>query len=453
MIRKYKPHKYQKQFHASKARFRTLIAGRRGGKSLASTIEALWWADKKAQEFKRPTKGMIIAPTYVMLTDVNIPMFLDWCPEGAIKSWNKQEKRLILVNNSEIIFRSGDNPDRLRGTGLDWIALDEASFMGKSVWETVYPSLTDRGGVAWITTTPQGYDWVYDKFYRPAQEKKKQYEAWRYATEENPYIDKEIIKKAKEDLSDVMFRQEYLATFEKFEGMVYPDFDKDKHVIGVPDRHIQDLFFVGLDVGWNHPTAMILAKEDVNHNFYVIDEAREQQLTAKDIGNHLSALLVRNGLTKEDISSFVVDPASKGTQQTSGVSIYDQLIEEGWPFVPGVNDVMAGISRITRLLRADKIFLSSRCTGLVEEMMSYHWKKWSEEKDEDRAKPFKLGDDLVDALRYVVMSRPDWFEHPKLDMYGRVVEADEIMYVDPEEDDVSDFLEAEGDLDEPSDIY
>ena len=80
----YEPHKYQKAFHNSKARFRTLIAGRRGGKTLSGTIEALRFADLRAQELGRPIKGMIIAPTYPMLKDVNIPMFLDWCPSHTI---------------------------------------------------------------------------------------------------------------------------------------------------------------------------------------------------------------------------------------------------------------------------------------------------------------------------------------------------------------------------------
>jgi PBSX family phage terminase large subunit len=455
ITKRYKPHKYQRAFHNSPARFRTLIAGRRGGKSLGGTVEALRWADKKAVEMQRPTKGMIIAPTYPMLKDVNIPLFMDWCPAGSIKAWNKQDHKIKLVNNSEITFRSGDNPDRLRGVGLDWVWMDEASFMDREVWEVVYPALTDRGGFAWITTTPQGYDWVYEGFYKPAMDKQEDYDTWRYATEENPYIDKDLIEKAKADLSDIMFRQEYLASFEKFEGLVYPDFEETRHVVNVPERHIQDIFFVGLDVGWNHPTAMLLMKEDLNHNLFVLDEERRQQLTAKDISNHLSAMLTRNGLQINDISSFVIDPASKGTQQTSGMSMYDQLVEEGWAFVPGNNDVMAGINRVTRLFREDKLYIGKGCTMLRDEVMNYHWRKWKESADTDRAKPFKLKDDLADTLRYLVMSRPDYFEHPRLDIYGRVVDdTQDLTYKDPEEDDIIDFVEDGGDLiEDMGDIY
>ena len=425
MIKKYKPHKFQRQFHSSDARFRTLIAGRRGGKTLAGTVEALRWADTKAQEKGKPTRGMIIAPTYPMLKDVNIPTFLDWCPSHTIKSWNKQDHRIKLINGSEITFRSGDNPDRLRGVGLDWVWFDEASFMNREVWEVVYPALTDRGGYAWITTTPQGYDWVYDGFYKPAINGDEDYETWRYATEENPYIDKLLIEKAKQDLSDAMFRQEYLASFEKFEGLIYPDFEEEMHIKEPPEKKPTDIFFVSLDVGWNHPTAILLAKEDVNHNLYIMDEVREQHLDVKGISNQLQSLLVRNGLQKVNVSEFVIDPASKGTQQTSGMSIYDQLLEEGWAFVPGNNDVMAGINRVTRMFRDNKLFVARRCKGLVDELNNYHWRKWKEDKDSSRSEPFKLGDDLVDVLRYICHSRPDYFEHPKLNMYGLLEKEEE----------------------------
>ena len=244
-----------------------------------------------------------------------------------------------------------------------------------------------------------------------------------------------------------MFRQEYLASFEKFEGLIYPDFEESLHVTTPPGRSPTDIFFVSVDVGWNHPTAMVLAKEDVAHNIYVLDEVREQYLDTKGISNHLKSLLTRNDLSKENISSFIIDPASKGTQQTSSMSMYDQLLEEGWPFVVGNNDRMAGINRVTRLLRERKLFVSGRCEKLIEEFKSYHWKGWKESSDSSRAEPFKVGDDLMDCTRYLIMSRPDYFEHPKLDPYGREIkDADDITY-DDSEGDIIDFVgEGEEDL-------
>ena len=67
-------------------------------------------------------------------------------------------------------------------------------------------------------------------------------------------------------------------------------------------------------------------------------------------------------------------------------------------------------------------------------MNNYHWRKWGEDKDTNRVEPFKLGDDLVDALRYLCISRPDYFEHPKVNMYGQLIKEEE-----PEEEDLTNY--------------
>ena len=92
----------------------------------------------------------------------------------------------------------------------------------------------------------------------------------------------------------MMFKQEYLASFEKFEGLIYPDFNEVRHC-KESDKALTDIYFVGLDVGWNHPTAGLLVKEDTNGNLFVVDEFREQFLTAKEISNQLNGMLIRNG--------------------------------------------------------------------------------------------------------------------------------------------------------------
>lgn len=137
------------------------------------------------------------------------------------------------------------------------------------------------------------------------------------------------------------------------------------------------------------------------------------------------------------------------------MSMFDQLVEEGWPLVSGNNDVLAGISRVTRLLKENKLFFTNKCEKLRQEIEEYHWKEVPEDSDQDRNRPFKVKDHSLDALRYVVMSRPDYFEHPRLDPYGRVVsDTQDITYQDPEEDDIIDIFDQGGDLmDDGGSIY
>jgi len=70
------------------------------------------------------------------------------------------------------------------------------------------------------------------------------------------------------------------------------------------------------------------------------------------------------------------------------------------------------------MLRDGKLFVAKRCSRLIDELNNYHWRKWDEDKDSNRSEPFKLGEDLCDALRYAIHSRPDYFEHPRVNQYG-----------------------------------
>lgn len=426
----YKPHKFQGYFHKSGARFRSLFAGRRGGKTLAGTIEALWQADS------RPCMGWIVAPTYRMLMDVNIPYVMQWLPASSIVNWSKQEKKLELTNGSIIAFRSADNPDSLRGIGLDWLWMDEACFMAPGTWDVLYPTLTDRQGMAWITTTPKGYDWAYEAFYKPFIEGNLDYEAWRFKTIDNTAVDgiEDMVDKARDELSDYIFRQEYEASFETFVGLVYPEFSEKTHVIPAKKFSGDALWFVGIDVGWTNPSAILFVVEDAAHNLYVVDEIYETGKTATELAHLIRekerglGRYMLNGVSPK-ITNYIIDPASHGTSQSSKVSVFDQLVEAGIPVIDGVNDVRAGITRVTRFIRpqiepALRVF--NHCVNTIKEFKRYEWAPESKRIIEATGstlseRPLKAFDHALDALRYVVMHRPDWYERERKDRYGRPI--------------------------------
>jgi len=420
----YEPHVIQQEFHKSGARFRALIAGRRGGKSIAGTIEALWHANKNPGSI-----GWIVAPTYVDLVDVNIAMIMEWLPEESIKSWNKVEKRIELVNDAQIVFRSADDPTKLgRGRGLNWVWLDEASFFrhGQTAWESIYPALTDTRGKAWITTTPQGYDWVYETFYKPALEGNDDYAAWKFKTVENPHIDPEVVEKARQEMNDQMFRQEYEASFEKFTGLVYPDFTQE-HVIEAKKLERDDLWFVGMDLGMTNPTVALLIAEDIDRVLYVVDEVYETGMIAKEVVDKVEMMLARHGLTKSDVQLFVADPSGASKRQDSPeLSMFDQLRDEerGLPVVPGNNTLGAGIDRVTQLIKEGRIKVFRNCVNTIREFDKYSWPKTRDSMGNRDERPEKAFDHAMDALRYVVMSRPEHFERIERDVYtGSPIEA------------------------------
>ena len=314
--------------------------------------------------------------------------------------------------------------------------------MSKMVWDVIYPALSDKVGDAWITTTPQGYDWVYNEFYKRAKEGDPDYNAWQYRTIDNPYIPQEVVEKARNTMTDVMFRQEYLASFEKLTGLVYPDFDEKDHVADSVEGDRDDLYFVGIDVGYTNPTAVVLVRETADHIMYIVDEYYETGKTVKEVADAIKQMVG----TKR-IEMYIVDPASKATHQETGtdVSVEQLFHENGIPVTPGNNDVRAGIDYVTQLLRKDEALGRSRlqvlgkCKNVIREFQNYSWPKYKEGSlNNKKEKPEKAFDHSLDAVRYVVMSRPDWFERVQRDQGGRLTTEQGALLSEYEDNDDDD---------------
>lgn len=343
--------------------------------------------------------------------------------------WNTKKKVLKFPNSGYIDFGSAQKPGNLEGFGYKRCVVNEAghTLQKRKLWDsTIKPMIKAEDNQTRLIGTPKGKGLFEELYELGLGGKNPKYKSYRFTVYDSPFWTLEEIKEAKRSNPAAIWRQEYLASFEKFAGMIYPDFSEEIHCRPAPENDVRDLFFVALDVGWNHPTACVLAKEDTKGNLWILDEFREQFLTAPNIAKNINIMLKQNNLSRNDIQQYLIDPASRGTSQTSGESVYDQLLEENLPFTPADNDVMGGISRVTRMLRENKLFFAKgRVPKCVEEMMTYHWKEYSDGSFGMKPQPYKIGDDLVDAIRYFVMSRPDRLEHPLVDMYGRVISSDE----------------------------
>lgn len=205
---RYGPHQYQRAFHESKARFRILVAGRRSGKTLAAAHEAVRLALSIPGGM-----GWIVAPTYP-LSRVAWRMFLRVLPREVIKYQNKAERIVELVNGHVVECRSAYKPEDLVGEGLDWLWVDEAARVKREAWEeSLRPTLSDKQGRAFFTTTPRGRNWVWELYTMGRDRLRPEYESVHFPTSGNPYIKPEEIELARQTLPELVFRQEYLAEF------------------------------------------------------------------------------------------------------------------------------------------------------------------------------------------------------------------------------------------------
>jgi predicted phage terminase large subunit-like protein len=157
-------HPAQRAFLDSPALFRAFCGGIGSGKSWAGSYDLL----------RRARAGrlyLVCAPTYAMLADATFRSFLQVGQDlGVIDPGDVKRSAppsIRLRTGAEVLFRSADEPDRLRGPNLSGVWLDEASLMLEDVFSIAIGRLREAGEQGWLTATftPKGRQhWTCETF-------------------------------------------------------------------------------------------------------------------------------------------------------------------------------------------------------------------------------------------------------------------------------------------------
>jgi len=207
------PHENQKKILSGRKRFTHLKCGRRFGKTILINLlvaRAFINMDKQGN-LLRPMKIGIWFPVYKDLQHVWLKMKNDY---HDLIAWKSEElKQIHTLSGGVVDFWSMQDPDSGRGLDYDRAILDEFAKAGKNkqAWQnTIRPTLTDRGGDAWISSTPMGKR----NYFYEMQIKHKDDPDWaffKFTSYDNPYLDPNEIDTAKNQLDPISFKQEYLA--------------------------------------------------------------------------------------------------------------------------------------------------------------------------------------------------------------------------------------------------
>ena len=240
----YQPHAFQGAFHAATdptrgglVRFRHLVAGRRGGKTKGAAWEVIFYC-LHPEEFHRDfggKGGVDGRPLWVQVLSkdhkVGFPSELairDVLREsGLVKDrdykWNKSEKFIEFENGTLLQFKTAQDPESLRGAGLDILWIDEAAAIpGHDAWDVIRPSLVDQPGCLITTTTPKGKNWFYEEFFVGEALKDAFQFRVEYTSIDNPHLSREFIEYERRTMHPALFKQEFLASFDAMSGLTLP---------------------------------------------------------------------------------------------------------------------------------------------------------------------------------------------------------------------------------------
>ena len=109
----------QNRFVTSEAHHSAMVGGIGSGKTQGGAVRALLAAYGQIGRVKipAPNLGMVTAPTYPMLTDSTLRTFREVAGDliDARASAFAAPMHVVMRNGSEILFRSADHPETLRG--------------------------------------------------------------------------------------------------------------------------------------------------------------------------------------------------------------------------------------------------------------------------------------------------------------------------------------------------
>jgi PBSX family phage terminase large subunit len=366
--------------------------GRRFGKTTLAIDQIA------GQIVKKKKRIAYIAPTYQQARDIAWEM-LKKVFNGAEFNESRLEMR---VNDQVVYLRGWESIETLRGQAFDFLVIDEIAMM-RNFWpnwhEVIRPTLTDTKGRAMFISTPKGFNHFYDLYNE--EQKDEDYKSFHHTSYENQNIPKEEIDKARKELTEDGFAQEYLADFRKTEGLVYKEFRRESHVIStIPSNFIKRI--IGLDFGYTNPAAIVLIGIDYDNTYWVIGEWYKTQQTNEQIAQSAQVM---------QANEIYPDP-----ERPEGVEVLRKYRLNVREVIKGKDSVEAGIQRVRELFKQNKIKIHQDCKNLIWELETYRYEDKQPDKNIKEV-PVKENDHAVDALRYALytvnLKRPQPIRKPR----------------------------------------
>lgn len=275
--RGYMPHFYQLWFHCSQVdkrltRWRSLVAGRRGGKTLSAAWEmayymcnpAQWWIDVHGEHNKEKAWWWFLAKDHTVglagrLAFREVMSKTGLQPNIDYKE-NRNDQFFEFRDGSRVDFRSAEHPQSLVGAGLNGIWIDEsAKIPNEEAWLTVRPSLSDKRGIGIFTTTPEGKNWFYNTFHSPEAQRDSNISRVEYRSIDNTYFHTSEWEEQLSKYPPLAFKREYMASFDAFSGrdlqgdwLRYYNWEdlplKPGREVSINDMSVYDLdYYIGVD--------------------------------------------------------------------------------------------------------------------------------------------------------------------------------------------------------------
>ena len=279
---------------------------------------------------------------------------------------------------------------KIQGQGISYAYGDEITTWSREVWKMLTTRLDQPTSMFDGTCNPkEPSHWLKEFLDNPDIDIFQQ----QYRLSDNTMLHPDVVTAMKAELAGTVYYHRYInGEWTAAEGVVYPTFDRDRHVVKTKDRDYSK-YVVSIDYGTNHPCVFGLFGYVASENrWYMVREyyhngAKDRQKTVGEYYHDLQLFV--NGL---DIQRVYLDNAPIAS------SFNIHLKKQGdYRWRMANNEVEAGIQSVSTSLNKGKIYFNDCCKETIKEFSGYRWN--------DKAltdQPIKENDDCMDMLRYFI---------------------------------------------------
>lgn len=306
------------------------------------------------------------------------------------KSLKLDKTNAVEVFGNKIYCFDGANADswkKVRGFTAAGAFLNEGTALHDSFVKEVISRCSYEGARIFIDTNPENpahsvkKDYI-DKDGQRLEDGQLNIKAFHFTLFDNTQLNKEYVESIVASTPSGMFTErDILGRWVSAEGVVYPDFNHNKHYVDSSKfKYVK--YFAGVDWGYEHYGSIVVCGETEDGKVVVVEEVAKKHKEIEYWSKEAQRIKEQYGNI-----NFYCD-----TARTEHI---DRLKRDGIRALYADKSVLSGIEQVARRFKNDTLFIDESVERFREEINMYVW-------NERTGEPVKLYDDVLDALRYAI---------------------------------------------------
>lgn len=272
----------------------------------------------------------------------------------------------------------------IRGMTAFGAYVNEASLANEKVFKEIISRCSgDDARIVFDTNPDNPEHWLKKEYI---DSKSENIISYHFELDDNTFLSPRYIQNIKESTPSGMFYdRDIRGLWVTGEGVVYSDFDSNKHFINNVDNIEFETYIAGVDWGYSHFGSIVVFGIDKLNNWYLLEEHAKQFKEIDYWADVALDIKARYGNI-----NFYCDSARP--------EHVERFRRERVRAINADKSVLSGIEEVARLIKLGRFFVvSDKVKVFKKEIYNYVW-------DEKTGNPVKENDDVMDSMRYAIYS-------------------------------------------------